>query len=126
MVVGLSTSGWTRCSWPRACIPSGCRGGGDRPRGHRACRAAAAGVYDFDAGPRHRGRLGQGQPALLAGDWRGYVEFFFAAVLEPHSTKQQEDASAGAMETTAETLLLTRRGRRGRPHRRGAEAHLPE
>jgi pimeloyl-ACP methyl ester carboxylesterase/predicted glycosyltransferase len=41
-------------------------------------------------------------------DWRGYAEFFFGAVFtEPHSTKQIEDAVGWALETDAETLLLS-------------------
>ncbi len=41
-------------------------------------------------------------------DWRGYAEFFFGEVYtEPHSTKQIEDAVGWALETDAETLLLS-------------------
>ncbi len=41
-------------------------------------------------------------------DYRGFVEFFFAQCLpEPHSTKQTEDCVAWALDTDAETLLLT-------------------
>ena len=41
-------------------------------------------------------------------DWRGYAEFFFGEIFtEPHSTKQIEDAVGWALETDAETLLLS-------------------
>jgi len=44
-------------------------------------------------------------------DWRGYAEFFFGECFsEPHSTKQIEDAVGWALETDAETLLLSFRG----------------
>jgi pimeloyl-ACP methyl ester carboxylesterase/predicted glycosyltransferase len=41
-------------------------------------------------------------------DWRGYAEFFFGeAFIEPHSTKQIEDTVGWALDTDAETLLLS-------------------
>jgi len=41
-------------------------------------------------------------------DYRGWVEFFMSQVFtEPHSIKQQEDGVGWALDTTAETLLLT-------------------
>jgi len=41
-------------------------------------------------------------------DYRGWVEFFMSQVFtEPHSIKQQEGGAGWALETTAETLLLT-------------------
>ena len=47
------------------------------------------------------------------GDYRGFVEFFFAQCFpEPHSTKQIEDCVGWALETTPETLADTTRGAR--------------
>jgi pimeloyl-ACP methyl ester carboxylesterase/predicted glycosyltransferase len=44
-------------------------------------------------------------------DWCGYAEFFFGkCFIEPHSTKQIEDTVGWALETDAETLLLSFRG----------------
>jgi len=44
-------------------------------------------------------------------DWPGYAEFFFGeCFIEPHSTKQIEDAVGWALETDPETLLLSFRG----------------
>jgi pimeloyl-ACP methyl ester carboxylesterase len=41
-------------------------------------------------------------------DYRGFLEFFFSrAFIEPHSTKQIEDAVGWGLETDAETLLAT-------------------
>jgi pimeloyl-ACP methyl ester carboxylesterase/predicted glycosyltransferase len=41
-------------------------------------------------------------------DYRGWAEFFMSQVFtEPHSSKELEDGVAWALETTAETLLLT-------------------
>ena len=41
-------------------------------------------------------------------DWRGYAEFFFGECFtEPHSTKPIEDTVGWALETDAETLLLS-------------------
>ena len=42
-------------------------------------------------------------------DYRGFVEFFMAEMfVEPHSTKQLEDAVGWGLENDAETLILTR------------------
>jgi len=44
-------------------------------------------------------------------DYRGFLEFFFAAcVTEPHSTKHIEDSVGWGLETTAQTLLLAEEG----------------
>jgi pimeloyl-ACP methyl ester carboxylesterase len=44
-------------------------------------------------------------------DFRGFVEFFFSQVFgEPHSTRPIEEATGWGLETTAETLIDTRRG----------------
>jgi pimeloyl-ACP methyl ester carboxylesterase len=44
-------------------------------------------------------------------DYRGFIEFYAAeSFCEPHSTKQIEDMVEWALETTAETLVLTQRG----------------
>src|SRR5438445_2985759 len=41
-------------------------------------------------------------------DWPGFAEFFFGELLpEPHSSKQREDAVSWALETDAETILLS-------------------
>ena len=41
-------------------------------------------------------------------DWRGYTEFFFGeCFIEPHSTKQIEDAVDWSLETDPETMLLS-------------------
>ncbi len=43
-------------------------------------------------------------------DYPGFLDFFFSQVFpEPHSTKQIEDAVGWALDTTAETLVDTRR-----------------
>ena len=42
-------------------------------------------------------------------DYRGFVEFFMSEMfIEPHSTKQIEDAVGWGLENDAETLILTR------------------
>jgi pimeloyl-ACP methyl ester carboxylesterase len=42
-------------------------------------------------------------------DYRGFVEFFMSEMfVEPHSTKQIEDAVGWGLENDAETLILTR------------------
>jgi pimeloyl-ACP methyl ester carboxylesterase len=42
-------------------------------------------------------------------DYRGFVEFFMSEMfVEPHSTKQVEDAVGWGLENDAETLILTR------------------
>jgi pimeloyl-ACP methyl ester carboxylesterase/predicted glycosyltransferase len=44
-------------------------------------------------------------------DWPGYAEFFFGeCFIEPHSTKQIEDAVGWALETDPETVLLSFHG----------------
>ncbi len=44
-------------------------------------------------------------------DWGGYTEFFFGeCFIEPHSTKQIEDAVDWSLETDPETMLLSFRG----------------
>ena len=43
--------------------------------------------------------------------YRGFLEFFFSQVFtEPHSTKPIEDCVGWGLETTGETLALTRSG----------------
>lgn len=45
-------------------------------------------------------------------DYRGFVEFFMSEMfIEPHSTKQIEDAVRWGLENDAETLILTRGNR---------------
>ena len=45
-------------------------------------------------------------------DYRGFVEFFMSEMfIEPHSTKQIEDAVGWGLENDAETLILTRGNR---------------
>jgi pimeloyl-ACP methyl ester carboxylesterase len=45
-------------------------------------------------------------------DYRGFVEFFMSEMfVEPHSTKQIEDAVGWGLENDAETLILTRGNR---------------
>jgi pimeloyl-ACP methyl ester carboxylesterase len=44
-------------------------------------------------------------------DYRGFVDFFMSRVfIEPHSTKPIEDAVGWGLETTGETLVVTRAG----------------
>ncbi|MBV9607303.1 MAG: alpha/beta hydrolase, partial [Solirubrobacterales bacterium] len=46
--------------------------------------------------------------ALLGHDYLGFVEFFFARCFnEPHSTKQIEDCTGWALQTTPQTILDT-------------------
>jgi predicted glycosyltransferase len=55
--------------------------------------------------------FGDGAPAILERDYRGFLEFFFSQVFtEPHSSKPIEDGVAWGLQTTPETLTDTRRG----------------
>ena len=70
--------------------------------------SAVRAVYDFDeACDTDEGWAKENRHYWLR-DWRGYVEFFFGELLpEPHSTKLHEDLVSWAMDTSAETNLLS-------------------
>jgi pimeloyl-ACP methyl ester carboxylesterase len=63
---------------------------------------------DFDEPKQHYEGWGKANRHYWLADYRGWVEFFMSQIFtEPHSIKQREDGVAWAMETDAETLLLT-------------------
>jgi pimeloyl-ACP methyl ester carboxylesterase/predicted glycosyltransferase len=64
---------------------------------------------DFDEPKDSYEGWGKANRHYWLADYRGWVEFFMSQVFtEPHSTKQREDGISWGLETTAETLLLTR------------------
>jgi pimeloyl-ACP methyl ester carboxylesterase/predicted glycosyltransferase len=92
----------------------------DRVRG---AFAIAPVVPHVAASPRDRARPGFGKERdayegwqkwnrnYWRQDYRGFLEFFFGeALVEPHSTKQFEDAVVWGLDTTPETLVLTVEG----------------
>jgi pimeloyl-ACP methyl ester carboxylesterase len=66
---------------------------------------------DFDEPKEHHEGWEKANRHYWLADYRGWVEFFMSQVFtEPHSIKQREDGVGWALDTDAETLLLTTPG----------------